>query len=153
MLTESELQRMEIAKSTTRETNCIGTALYVKGYIDEDRIIDYHEGTRKGESKLIDTVLSQMKLIDNPQEGALLVITSRYDIYLHMGIVVNGNPLLIYQRPYIDGKIQQSIPIRDTISPYNCRDVVEFYIEKDKPIENKTRPNIFSKTIKLLHTS
>ena len=60
------------AESTTRETNCIGTVLYVMGIIDEDKYI--WRNYKKWRKNIIDKFLEQLVRIEQPEKGAIFVI-------------------------------------------------------------------------------
>jgi hypothetical protein len=124
MLTDTENQRMELAKSTDVKTNCIGTVLYVLGVSDDDTYIG--AGEKRWEDGIVDGLLKRMTKVDKPQEGAVLVISGwRVE---HMGIVVQEDPPKVYHRPGINNPIQSNAPLEEVISSYNHHPTKEFYI-------------------------
>ncbi|MBS3087237.1 hypothetical protein J4226_01450 [Candidatus Pacearchaeota archaeon] len=125
MINDSENQRMELAKSTTVGTNCIGTVLYVLGILDSDTYVG--SGERRWESGIVDGLLKQMIKIDNPKEGAILVI--RKNRIGHMGIIVQETPPLVYHRPGINKAIKSATPLNEVLNTYSHYPIKEFYIK------------------------
>jgi hypothetical protein len=129
MLSDFENSRMEKAKSNngklSRETNCIGTVLYVFGAIDEDRFIgDGEDGWSFG---IVERFLSKLERISSPREGAILVIRGQEKIE-HMGIVIASNPPMVYHRPGCNSPIEPAAHLENVLSGYDYGTGPEFYM-------------------------
>jgi hypothetical protein len=138
MLDNKLIRRMESAKSNRGYVNCIGTILFVLGVIEEDSYVG--NGEKRWESGIVDDLLNKMEKIDQPKEGAILVIRD-YRVE-HMGIIVNTEPPRVYHRPGIYAKVESDVPLDNVISRYSEFPKREFYVKKTASVENVFTANL-----------
>jgi hypothetical protein len=137
MFTPIEKERMELAKLTTKLTNCLGTIYFIKGFSNKDRYLGI--GEKRWHSGLFDEFLESMVKIEHPCEGAVFIIRGNY--VEHAGIITHENPVLVYHRPGISEKIEEGIPLEtlnglwgnntykiDSIEECMANKTLEFYI-------------------------
>lgn len=80
--------RDRISKLRRRNSNCIGTALYLIGETDSDKYLS------RGESKKL---ISNMERAKKPELGHLVLWTSD-GIPFHAGVILMDNPFYIVHR-------------------------------------------------------
>lgn len=129
MITETERQRMQHAEHTIRKTNCIGTALYVLGAIDEDSFVG--AGEQRWESGIVDTFLREWAKVKTPHLGNVLVIRSPERIE-HMGIIVEDDPTKVYNRLGINGVIAPQESLDRVLRLFWPFPTYEFYSKEER---------------------
>jgi hypothetical protein len=113
-------EKIEQVKLNRENVNCLGTAAYLVGIIEEDRFLS---GGYFG----LD-YLRNLKKVDNPQYGDLIVFRSCFDgvsKIAHAGVLVNVNPLKMTHRSGINEGIVENENLEDSL--YNNFSTLEFY--------------------------
>lgn len=90
-------------------SNCIGTALYVAGELNEDK---YMYGKESEE------ILYNLKEKSSPHQGVLVAWCSEEEIY-HLGIVTNTDPFLIFNREGANGHLKINQPFEKVCEEYS----------------------------------
>jgi hypothetical protein len=126
-------QRIEMAKKTTRLTNCNGTALYIVGehpkdeYIDIIPTLDYH----KTKHPQPITYISDMEKIPEAEHNSIVLFRERImnDLPRHMGaVVLIGEQLRLIHRSGWNGLQPLKDDLLDDILNMSLgNEIIEFY--------------------------
>lgn len=85
-------KRLELARQNSRDTNCVGTALYLADKIVDERRIDID---------ILEKLISNYcEKVDSPLPGdlAALYVAAPNRLLVHVGFVVGANPTQITHR-------------------------------------------------------
>ena len=91
-------------------TNCIGTALFLVGEIDEERVV--------WDTEEIIRYLSRLKVLEKPEKGCIVSWEDKFSRCInpaHVGIVTNIDPLLVTSRA---GIYREGVGNRPIIQDY-----------------------------------
>jgi len=104
-------ERIDLAKKTTKPTNCIGTALFLVGELDKDSLVN------PGRIKK----LNGLKRLVKPEKGCLIAWELRKRVAMHLGVIVRVRPIRVTHREgsfYHDNK-HKNYPVTEKDSKTN----------------------------------
>lgn len=115
-------QRIQSCEDT-RRSNCIGTALYIAGIAKEDKLVSPPESSLTAYIKRLRrpmaTEFKELRKIDTPQTGALVVWELEFGTAVHAGVFILEEPLQIAHRLAMKGLFEARRDFREVNSEYS----------------------------------
>jgi hypothetical protein len=130
MLTDEEDKRIIETLTNSRNSNCIGTILYICGVIEKDEYVGL--GEKRWIDGFVDNYLNTLVKLDEPKPGSIVVVrykslkTRNAHLIAHMGLIIEEDPLMVFERAGDRGKALIA-SLDEFLCVYNDGSLIEYY--------------------------